>query len=511
MSRLFAGMPFTQALHNVACCLVIVLATAHSARADGWHSAILDFSGFDEWAADSKNAVKRADQALGNTTARAGRIEDILAEQKKGGGASSNRVALIDGNLTAQDRALLERKARDACTVLAYMIDGNIYDHEYRTFCPDKATKAQNISEARSKCKQFLTQVGPIGSAAVVQELCNVMMGVGPGGAAEPGLTIHPEYTLNLLQAFRASLKQKDVTSTDVVKLLRAADGQANPLLAKQVIELLLSYENASIDQLIQWREEITDRRLRKKIDTAITRRLADALPEDLIAVLGSKLASSTIKRQASAELRSMIPSLTVLQLLMILEVKQLNHEMRKQVAGQLEQTKVRYRNVKKELPEITRLAESPIPIVAKGAEWVLRKAYMTAPIEECINAVNVAGGDDLISTCIDKKIKRADPDRQAKYMKTALSIMMDANRLKLNRDTARFVIDQLPQPLQQQATVKVIEALRKSDRSLWGEMGAALQQWTGLNYGPTDGANSVEFASALRKWRKWLEEQGTQ
>jgi len=152
----------------VAAAVIWVVLSPVSLRADGWHNAALATASLDEWLSDVKRAIPDLDSRLGKSTLTAGRGPEGLIDRAAAAEGSAgdlpggpDRRASIQSNLTAEQRALLGRKANDCVEVLAYMHPKNIIPREFPRF------QLSKIPEYRKTAKQMLAMMGPEGSSAV--------------------------------------------------------------------------------------------------------------------------------------------------------------------------------------------------------------------------------------------------------------------------------------------------------------------------------------------------------
>ncbi|HET6883409.1 MAG TPA: hypothetical protein VFI31_24880 [Pirellulales bacterium] len=174
---------------------------------------------------------------------------------------------------------------------------------------------------------------------------------------------------------------------------------------------------------------------------------------------------------------------------------------------AKLDKTPPKYREVQEQLADIWRLASSKKPEVAEAARRQVVNAFLRAPISECMRWL---ADDDtklqaLIWEQLDDRIARADDERKAAYGEAALAVIAQSDARLASRRAAAQLLGRLKN---RAAAERLIELLPTLPRSLWGPIGRALEEITGQDFGPRDGAGVAELNGALKKWRAWSEGQ---
>jgi len=175
----------------------------------------------------------------------------------------------------------------------------------------------------------------------------------------------------------------------------------------------------------------------------------------------------------------------------------------RKKVLEELGKTSPKYSEVAEQLDQIIELFASEDKTVAAAARGQLANAFQRAPLAHCLHWLGQ--GDEplvrLIWEQIDGRIRRADAQRRAGYVQTALSVLAEK---QYNLATRRAAIELLGRLKDHQAVPEVIELLLRLPAELQPRAGDLLRDLTGQSFGPRSGAGIAEVLESQKRWQAW-------
>ncbi|HVX64156.1 MAG TPA: hypothetical protein VHC19_26270 [Pirellulales bacterium] len=488
-------------------CLVWPLA----AFGHGWHNATLTTSSLADWLSDVKTAVpdvlKRLDQtemrAVGNLDELKRRVKSSAGEREKeqGGSGRPGRAGVIDAELSPQQRALLSRKANDCLEALAFMTPDNIFPEEFPKFPMEK------MDQYRQTATKLLAIMGKQGTEAVANELRSLLMGM--GRANNSGLQIHPDYFRQLLDLLRAGGEAGDLT-LDSEKLLREAAAGVKPppfdQLAEDVLEALddIDTSHANLARVAEVLASTDDPRRKQRLLTRLREHLPDASLSEVLGLLDTKPERS-LRQLALVDIQRRLGKASVLELMQVeasVGDPALERSARLELAGR----SPRYADVKNDLDEIVKFAQSDRADLAKAAQRQIANAYQRAPMGACLTWLGKVQEPlrTLTWTQIDGRIARADRRRLSLYRDVAVERLQDAQAPAAEKQAALELLERLDPAL---AVGPLVEILPQLPRELWPPAGDVLRRLTHQDFGPRAGDGAAELSAELKKWRTWIEE----
>ncbi len=495
--------PYVVALAMLAVLLAASFGPAPVA-ADGWHNASLATASLDEWLKDVKQVVPDLEQKLGIATLKAGRGADDLrrlANQSKPAPAAEDQPSglpagggKIKANFTAEERALLGRKANDCMEILAYMDPKNIYPAEFPTFQLNK------IPDYRRAAKQLVVAMGPAGASAVVQRLRTDLM---TNGGAISDITPTASYADDMVELLRTVAANGDLTLPEFESLQAACAGQKSPgaaALAEKVQTALT--ESMTLPSLIEWAEASQDPRQQQSILDKARQRIGSASQQELLTALQQKNLNPAFRTSIANEFSKSLPDASVADLLALREAGA-GEKLDQKVAEELGQRNPTYSQVQRQVPQIWQYSRSADPAVADAARRQIVNAFQRAPVSHCLHYL--AQGDaqlnEIIWSQLDARIQRADAQRRAGYTQVALAILQ-----KQGEDVRRqaAALELLTRIKDLRTAGPIIDALPLLPRELWPPAGRALQILTGQDFGPKPGDGLAEVSVSVKKWRQW-------
>lgn len=472
------------------------------ARADGWHNAALATSSLDDWLRDIKAVVPDLDNRLKRAGLRGGANLEDLKKKNQGGGPDDGAPRAggkLQNALTAQEQAVLARKANDCLEVLAYMKNENIFPSEFPMFPLGRMT------EYRQTAKQLLEVMGPAGASAVANQVRSHLMGAGPNAS---DVTFHADYFKELMASLAFHVSAGNLSSEDVESLFEASAGKKPPPLqglATRTQATLL--DGADLASLLRWSRELKDTRLQAMARNQFRDRLATATSQDLEKILLDPDVDDQFKKLAGAEVRKQLPALTVGGLLALLSTD-LDPSLKGAVDQELASRNPKYAEVQGEIAVIARFSTAEQPRVAEYAKWHLANAFLRAPLGQAFEWLSK--GDASLRAVIwqqlEARIAAADASRRASYRDVVLTVAKDASQsMGVRRAALEF-----GGRLRDRALVRpLVEELSLLPRELWPAAGKTLQEITGQALGPRMGDGAAEVGFAVKKWRLWMEQNG--
>jgi hypothetical protein len=448
----------------------------------------------------------------------------------------------LQAEFTEQERALLGRASEASLEVLAYLNPENIFPHEFPNF------PLNRIAEYRAGAKRILGATGPIGADAVVQNLRGQLMG---GGRGDPnfGLTPHPQYYKDLLEALQDAAASGYVTTEHVNSLRDAAAGaKSGPQapLAQEVQRILPDLEGVSLATVLKWAEETQDPARKQALYDRAERWITSAAMGDLIEASQSLAESSDLKqskrfpqlvvaelakRAAKADLddllllfeekvdldsrsqqaaeKALIARLGEANVVQLLSAAENGPaEVQRAALGHLAQRSPTYAEVKDQLRDIWAHANSQNQAVRDAAKQQAANAFQRAPISHCISWLGraEAGQKDLIWQQVDGRIARADATRRTEYRQTGIQLAGTKETETGARVAAVQFLGRLKDP---EGVGPLVDLLPQLPRECWPAAGESLRAMTGEDYGPKTGAGVAEVSAAVKKWRAWLSANG--
>ncbi len=447
----------------------------------------------------------------------------------------------IHSEFTPEQKALLGRASSESLEILAYLDPRNIFPREFPNF------PVERVPGYRLAAKRMLLVTGPVGAESVVQALRSELMGM--GGAGVLGMTHHPQYYTDLLEALQDAAASGYLAPEHVQTLQQAAAGakpEPQAALAAEVQRLLPDLENVGPGAILKWASETQDpsrrqdlysrvdrwipaasteellqaskligenastpqaKRLKQQTNNEIARRAASGTLNDLLALFDTDIElDARVRQSAEAALDDRLTEADVAALLAA--AAHANPQVSQPAQAALAQRSPTYAEVKDLLPHIWSHAESSDDAVADAARRQAANAFQRAPISHCLYWLGVVESDQkaLIWTQIDARIARADAPRRAEYRQTALHVTGLKKAGLASRLAALDLLSRLKDP---QAARPLVDLLPLLPRECWPAAGAALSAITGQDFGPRRGDGGAEVGVAVKKWRVWLTENG--
>ena len=477
-------------------------AVASSTFADGWHNAALATGSLDEWLQDIKSVVPDLDNRLSNSSLRSGTSLEELKERRQSANAADSATKPVAGgkiqsNLTAQQQAVLARKANDCMEVLAYMKRENIFPHEFPDF------PLHRMTEYRNTAKQLLQMMGPAGAAAVVNQCRSLLMGA---GSVASDVTFHPDYEKDILSQLETAASAGHLSPADLDALQEATQGQ-KPLPLRAFADKVSSVVEKSVDlvTLFRWAQATTDAKRKRVILAHVKARIAAAKPNELEQILTNPDVDKEIRSLAAAEIRKHLTELSVGALLGVLANS--NDQDLVSAAGvEISKRNPKFADVQGELDAIWELTKSPRPKVSELAQWNIENAFQRAPVSQCLEWLgkgNIALNREIWKQ-LDERIARADAARKASYGEVAITTLKSSEAAV----PVRIVAAELAGKLKDRNLVRdIVDALPSMPRELWPPVGKALSDITGQQFGPRTGDGIANVNVAVKKWQQWLDQ----
>jgi hypothetical protein len=472
--------------------------------ADGWHNASLATASLDDWLRDIKAAVPELDKRLQNSKLKAGSsIEDLKNAASGTKNTETDTAGTVPQggslkNLTAQQQAILSRKATDCLEVLALMDAKNIFPAEFPTF------KLGKIPEYRKAAKELLKAMGPTGATAVANQIRTELMG---GNQYARDVALTASYYKELLEVFRDQLEAGEFSLEDLDSIAEAASGMKtqNGSFAKAVTDLMEQHVNLLM--LLKWSAATDSRERKRQLANRFQKRLGEARPDELLVALESPELTTTLKTSIANQLAKYVPQASLTELIGMLDRVE-DVPTQKAAAVELARRSPAYADVKDDVPALATFYASSKPLVSKGARFHLANAFQRAPISHCLYWLGQ--GNDRLNAVIweqvDGRIARADAERRAGYRDTALAVLPNANAGIPSREAALELLVRLKD---KQAIGPLLDIVPRLPRELWPPSGSALERMTGQKFGPKAGDGGAEVSVAVKKWREWWKQNG--
>lgn len=479
----------------------------------GWHNAALTSSSLSDWLSDVKAAVpdvlKRLDQtelrAVGNLDELKRRVKTSSSKQEKEGGNSGRpgRAGVIEAELSPQQRALLSRKADDCLEALAFMMPENIFPEEFPKFPVDQ------IGKYRETAAKLLGIMGQQGTSAVANELRSLLMGGGRINNATD-YKVHPGYFRQLVDLLRAGGEAGKLTVEAEKQLREAASGVKPPpfnQLARDVLEALddIDTSHANLARVVQVMAETQDPQRRQRLLTRLREHLPEASLGEVLGLLDAKPERS-LRQLALVDLQRRLGEASALELMQV-EASVGDPALERRARLELSRRSPRYSEVKNDLDEIVKFAESDRADLAKAAKRQIANAYQRAPMGACLTWLGKAREPlrTLTWTQVDGRIARADRQRLTLYRDVALEHLQDAQAPGAEKQAALELLQRLDPTL---VVGPLVELLPQLPRELWPSTGDVLRRLTRQDFGPRVGDGAAELSAQLKQWRAWIDKQ---
>ncbi len=504
-------------LHILCAAAVFLVARATCcpyARGDGFHNAALLTSSLDEWVSQLSRTVPEVGEALGSSQLKAGADPDKLrelvakAKGKKNEGGSAASGGKIDAQLSAsQQQVLANLAANDCLEILAYMDPQNILPHEFPNF------PLQRCGEFRATAKKLVRLMGERGTAAVAQQLRAELLG--SGKPSIPGdVTTTATYHRDLLDLLRQGAENGELSEADQQALdeaVAAARGGPQAELAEDVKEVLETgaFGDKSLQELVElYGGQATGSRKKRAILGAIRKRLGAATVPELAEIVDSK-ADRSVRAEVQKELLRRVKEGTELDLVEMLEACE-NNALRAEVEAALQARKPRFAELEPQVPGLVKLLDAKNSKATEAARAQLERGFRIAPLGRCLAWLGREGTelDELIYGQLDVKVDRAQADRRRAYLQMCLDVLQDA---KAGEGAHRGALRVLGRLGDRAAVAPVVEVLPKLSRKVWPAAGQALEQITGMSFGPKEGDGVAELTVARKRWQEWLSRQEKQ
>lgn len=484
------------------------------ARGHGFHNAALLTSSLDEWVSQLSKTVPEVGEALGSAQIKAGtdpeELQKMLAKAKaqksKDGGAASGRK--IHAQLSAEQQEMLANlAAKDCLEILAYMDPKNIIPEEFPNF------PLRRCGEFRATAKKLLRLMGGPGTAAVAQQLRAELLGGGMPNI--PGdLATTSSYHGDLLDVLREGVENGELSEDDEQDLREAASAARRgpqAKLAEEVKEVLETgaFGKKSLRELVElYNEAATGSLKRRAILGAIHKRLGAATVSELVEILESK-ADRSVRAEVRKELMRRVKEGSELDLVQMLETCK-NDALRAEAEAVLQGRKPTFAQLEPQVPGLVRLLDAKDTKAAEAARKQLERGFLIAPLGRCLAWLGSEGSklDELIYNQLDIKVDRAQADRRGEYLQKCLAVLQDAKAGEGAHRGALRVLGRLRDP---SAVEAVVDLLPQLPRKVWPAAGQALEQITGMSYGPKEGDGVAELTVARKRWKEWLSRQEKQ
>lgn len=468
-------------LTGIGLCLLL----CSSAAGHGWHNAALATASLDEWTADVREAIpeirKQLDQAAApemsayrdieklRQAAKNATGEDAAGEDATSPTGGPGRAGTILTDLTPEQRALLGRKAQDCLEIIAYMEPDNIIPEEFPRF------KLQNVPQYRKAAKELMKAMGSAGTEPLVGVIQNEMAGP---GRSPLGMKWHPDYYKDLLEILQSSAKSGQLSDEAVKTLLQASQGRKSKrqqAFADKVQDTVL-LENYDLATMIDVVEKTEDRRLKSRLNTRIRKRIEEA---DVLELLECQRSTDSAG-------------------------------LKRTVAAQLKRTTPKFREIEPQLDQVWKIAGGDDQQAAQAARRQVVNAFLQAGIPDCMDWIGRGdpqlGG--LIWEQLDFRVLRAktrgDTELLGRYRRAGVAVLSDSGRKMPSRTAA---IEFLARLKDRQAVGPISQVMPQLPRELWPKVGKLLHGLTGQDYGPHEGDDAGQAFEAMKKWRRWSEE----
>jgi len=471
---------------------------------DGFHNAALVTNSLDQWVSQLSQKVPEVGQALSGGELRAGESLQELKKKAQGQAATGAQggKGKLQTQLTAQQQAMLaELAANDCLEILAYMDPKNILPNEFPNF------PLERCGEFRSTAKRLIRLMGAQGTSAVAQQLRAELLG--NGKPSIPGdLTTVDSYRKDLLDLLSQGVEAGELSEADQSALeeaVRAAGKGPQSELAKEVGEILEAgpFGQKSVKELVElYSQRGQSPRTKQAILNAIHKKLAESSVAELEEILESK-ADLRVRVDVQKELERRVSEGTELDLVELLETSK-SKTLRTTAETALKDRKPKFAQLEPQIRGLAKLLDARNLQAAQAARAQLERAFRIAPLSRCLAWLGKEGPklDEVIYAQLDYKVDRAQPDRRQEYLQTCLAVVEDSKAPEAAQRGALRVLARLGE----RAAVKpLVDALPKLSRRLWPEVGKALQQLTGKDYGPKQGDGLAELNEARKKWQQWL------
>lgn len=491
------------ALIRGACCL--------PARADGFHNAALLTSSLDQWLSQLSQAVPEVEEALGSSQLKAGTDPDALREmvakakgkKSKGGGTVSG--GKLQAQLSARQQELLANlAAKDCLEILAYMDPKNILPHEFPDF------PLERCGEFRAAAKKLVRLMGKRGTAAVAQQLRAELLG--NGKPSIPGdLATTASYHGDLLELLRQGVENGELSEADqraLEEAVAAARRGSQAELAEEVREVLetAGLGTKSLRELVELYEaKATGSRKKRAILDVMRKRLGAATVLELVEIVESK-ADRLVRAEVQKELLHRVKEGRELDLVEVLETCK-DNVVRAEAEAVLQGRKPTFAQLEPQVPGLVRLLDAKDTEAAEAARTQLERGFRIAPLGRCLAWLGREGTklDELIYGQLDIKVDRARADRRREYLQKCLAVLQDAGAGEGAHRGALRVLGRLGDPA---AVAAVVEVLPKLSRKVWPAAGQALEEITGMSFGPKEGDGVAELMVSRKRWQEWLSRQ---
>ncbi|MCL6502930.1 MAG: hypothetical protein K6T86_09625, partial [Pirellulales bacterium] len=343
--------------------------------------------------------------------------------------------------------------------------------------------------------------------SAVAQQLRAELLG--NGKPSIPGdLTTVDSYRKDLLDLLKQGVQAGELSEADQSALeeaVRAVGQGPQSELAKEVGEILEAgaFGQKSVKELVElYSQRGQSPRTKQAILNAIRKKLAEISVAELEEILESK-ADLRVRVDVQKELERRVSEGTELDLVELLETSK-SKTLRTTAETALKDRKPKFAQLEPQIRGLAKLLDARNLQAAQAARAQLERAFRIAPLSRCLAWLGKEGAklDEVIYAQLDYKVDRAQPDRRQEYLQTCLAVVEDSKAPEAAQRGALRVLARLGE----RAAVKpLVDALPKLSRRLWPEVGKALQQLTGKDYGPKQGDGLAELNEARKKWQQWL------
>ena len=510
----------------VLCSLAVslMLSASRTAWADGWHSNVLTTGNTNQWISQWSQGIPDPRSLSGKAPSsqtsqlKSGTKIDALKDKNKPnppskGDSTTNKTPqgtagqppaggrLQADQLTPEQLALVNQKARECVEVLACMDPRNIFPNEFPNF------PMQQIPNYRLTAKQLLGKLGSVGGDQVASTLSSELMGVSPA----QGLTPHNSYYQELLDLLGEAALTGNVTPAAMETLEQAAQGKKDTpqeKLAEEVLKIVEDSKSKDLPDLLARAADTSSQARKDLLYQHIRQQIPTASLKDLLVIANSK-ADRSLVDQAKKELEGRWKSADVVSLLDVM-AQEKDAALATRAEAELNERSPRYADIKDQLPQVLEHFSSENKAVSAAAASQLANAFQRAPVSDVLQWMESEdlAFRQLVWQQMDGRIARADDDRKAGYEAAALEMLLNRDAKLPSRQAALELMQRLQR---RQVVGQLIEVLPKLPRELWPQAGEVMRKLSGQNFGPNEQSGIAELTVELKKWRTWWNQSGVQ
>jgi hypothetical protein len=457
--------------------------------ADGWHNATLGSSSIDMWLQDVRSAIP----GFAVNTAASGD-----PTPGKPGSATPNKRGLptlptrtpataytsggdspspgyesrykpggeLPAQLTVQQKAVLDRKARECLELLAFMEPKNIFPHEFPNF------PMARIPEYRQAAKELLQVMGPTGTTVTVNQTRSELMNT--SGFRNYGLHFHANYFDDLLELLGHAAGQGWLSVEDLRSLQEATSGQKTGLqarLAQAVQQVWIQavgkcdLSKLATNALLEWaRIQGISSAVKTRIGTELGERLPTASVEELVAAARVFDIKSAIGAGIERELGQRLRQAELTEVLAV--ASEDVPPWVKQAAQKAANRIVAVKELRDEMPSVAEFLSSTDAQMARSARTQAVKVVQRAAVPTWLRLMGY-GVDDLnhlVWEQFDSRLQSGDQQLRADYVESQLDVLGNTEASLSSRRAATELLWRL-RP--QESAARVIELLHNLPQEL--------------------------------------------